>query len=285
MLSGVAIDAAASMRCDASSVGMWVVACSASALLTIVPLLDQPTAASVPPLPPLPPSAPPSRVARRWRTASRRSSLAPRYAEKSRGDVTGESPHARMLITATCQPRSAAVAAIERTYVSCEPPPSPLASSSIGRSGSSGGGSSTKVVKPSSSAAPGSAPPVVSELGTVVPVGLLEPRQSSDCSTRRMPASRSTASVPPSGVGTSCRWYLTARVLRSFAARIVCTWPLATMRGCAYHESQLASSGTRASTVCVSGCEGSECTPSMAFPSDRRDATPGESEARSTMLG
>mmetsp|Transcript_83221 Transcript_83221/g.249348 ORF Transcript_83221/g.249348 Transcript_83221/m.249348 type:complete len:260 (+) Transcript_83221:554-1333(+) len=188
MLSGVAIEAPASIAYAASR---WVVACSASTLLRIVPELDQPTAAN------LASARPPSRVRRRCATAVRMSSFAPRYAEKSRGDVTGLEPQARMLITATCQPRSAACAAIERTYVSWLPPPSPDASSSIGRLSSSGGGSLTKKVSDSSSAAPAIAPPDTSA-SRLAAFGL-------DCFTLRMPASRSMASVPPSGVGTRSR--------------------------------------------------------------------------------
>ena len=133
MLSGVAHATAASMACDGSPA--CVVACSAITLFTIVPEFDQPSAATTPPAP--------SRVARRCATAVRTSSFAPRYAEKSRGLVTGDEPQPRMLSTATCQPRSAAAAAIERTYVSWLPPPSPDASSSSGRDASNGGGVST----------------------------------------------------------------------------------------------------------------------------------------------
>lgn len=154
----------------------------------MVPEFDQPSAATTPPAP--------SRVARRCATAVRTSSFAPRYAEKSRGLVTGDEPQPRMLSTATCQPRSAAAAAIERTYVSWLPPPSPDASSSSGRDASNGGGVSTNCVKPSSSAAPGSALPVKSELDAL---------RAFACAARRTPASRSIASVPPSGVGTRSR--------------------------------------------------------------------------------
>ena len=226
----------------------------------MVPLFDQPTAATTPP--------PPRRVSRRCLTVSRTSSVAPRYALKRRGDVTGEPPHARMLTTATCQPRSAAVAAIERTYVSCEPPPSPEASSSSGRFCSSGGGASTKSVsvREVSSAAPATAPPLSSEPSA--------PTCGSRARARRMPHSRSTASVPPSGVGTRRRWYLTARVRRAFAARMVCTWPFESARGCLYHAGHEASSGTLLSTFCTSSLDESACTPSSRLPSARRQPGP-----------
>ena len=42
------------------------------------------------------------RVLRKCATANRTSSFAPRYAKNGSGDVTGELPQARMLITATC---------------------------------------------------------------------------------------------------------------------------------------------------------------------------------------
>ena len=42
------------------------------------------------------------RVLRKCATANRTSSFAPRYAENGSGDVTGELPQVRMLITATC---------------------------------------------------------------------------------------------------------------------------------------------------------------------------------------
>ena len=42
------------------------------------------------------------RVLRKCATANRTSLFAPQYAENRSGDVTGELPQARMLITATC---------------------------------------------------------------------------------------------------------------------------------------------------------------------------------------
>eukprot|EP00967_Tisochrysis_lutea_P104333 scaffold158317_cov28-Tisochrysis_lutea.AAC.2 len=194
----------------------------------MVPEFDQPRPASTPP--------PPSRSRRNHSTAVRTSSLAPlcaciragglevggahsagegraraskevraagahRYAENSRGDVTGELPHARILITATCQPRSAAAAAIERTYVSCEPPPSPEASSSIGLSGLSGGGWRTKAVSiPSASS---SAPAMKAPRARARRRGQRSAERRA--AALRTPASRSSASVPPSGVVSSCR--------------------------------------------------------------------------------
>ena len=97
--------------------------------------------------------------------------------------------------------------------------------------------------------------------------------EPSRCIFRRMPASKSMARVPPSGVGTSRRWYRTARVLRVLAAKMVCTCPLRMKSGLRYQSSQRASSGTRCSTRSIRGSPGSACTPSSVWPSLRRQAS------------
>mmetsp|Transcript_75249 Transcript_75249/g.133029 ORF Transcript_75249/g.133029 Transcript_75249/m.133029 type:complete len:201 (-) Transcript_75249:854-1456(-) len=94
-----------------------VVACSARRLLTMVPPLLQPTAATNEPGW--------TKCLRAWLTASRTSSVDPRYAEKKRGEVTGLSPQPRMLMMPTWKPRSSPAAAMLRTYGSWLPPPSP----------------------------------------------------------------------------------------------------------------------------------------------------------------